>query len=170
MKSDFWLEQIPLWGVFILTVIMVLLSIGAGVFMGDRRRRQPDHEAESSLGTIITATLGLLAFMLAFTFGMAANRLETRKQLLLDEINAIGTTYLRAGYLLKPHSSEIRKLLREYAWIWSKSTYSCSRKNFVKLLGVQNRCKTRYGHTQKPWLGLTAVPLLTLYSLIHSTR
>ena len=35
-------------------------------------------------------------------------------QLLLDEVNAIGTTYLRAGLLLEPHQSEIRTLLREY--------------------------------------------------------
>jgi len=114
MKSDFGLEQIPLWGVFLLTVIMVLLSICFGTFLGSRRRRQPDHEAESSLGTIIGATLGLLAFMLAFTFGIAAGRLQTRMQLLLDEVNAIGTTYLRAGLLLEPHRSEIQKLLREY--------------------------------------------------------
>jgi hypothetical protein len=114
MKSDFWLEQIPLWGVFLLTVIMVLLSIWVGTLLGNRRRRQPDHEAESSLGTIIGATLGLLAFMLAFTFGIAAGRLQTRMQLLLDEVNAIGTTYLRAGLLLEPHRSEIQKLLREY--------------------------------------------------------
>jgi len=114
MKSDFWLEQIPLWGVFLLTVAVVLLSIGFGTFLGGRRRRQPDHEAESSLGTIIGATLGLLAFMLAFTFGIAAGRLQTRMQLLLDEVNAIGTTYLRAGLLLEPHRSEIQKLLREY--------------------------------------------------------
>jgi hypothetical protein len=114
MKSDFWLEQIPLWGVFLLTVVMVMLSIWVGTLLGRRRRHQPDHEAEAAMGTIISATLGLLAFMLAFTFGIAAGRLQTRKQLLLDEINAIGTTYLRAGLLLEPHRSEICKLLRQY--------------------------------------------------------
>ena len=114
MSSDFWLGQIPLWGIFGLTVAIVLLSIGAGTFLGQRRRRLPDHENESSLGTIIGATLGLLAFMLAFTFGMAADRFQMRKQLLLEEVNAVGTTYLRAGLLLEPHRSEIQKLLREY--------------------------------------------------------
>jgi len=114
MKSDFWLDQFPLWGVFLLTIVIVLFSIGIGTLMGSRRRRQPDHETEASLGTIIGATLGLLAFMLAFTFGIAAERLQTRMQLLLDEVNTIGTTYLRAGLLLEPHRSEIRKLLREY--------------------------------------------------------
>jgi hypothetical protein len=114
MKSDFWLEQIPLLGVFLLTVVMVMLSIWVGTLLGRRRRHQPDHEAEAAMGTIISAMLGLLAFMLAFTFGMASERLQTRKQLLLDEANTIGTTYLRAGLLLEPHRSEVQKLLREY--------------------------------------------------------
>jgi hypothetical protein len=114
MKSDFWLDQIPLWGVFLLTIVIVLLSIKFGTLLGSRRRLRPDHETEASLGTIIGATLGLLAFMLAFTFGVTAQVFQTRRQLLLDEINAIGTTYLRAGLLLEPHQSEIRKLLREY--------------------------------------------------------
>jgi len=114
MKLDFSLEQIPLWGVFGLTVATVLLSIWFGRFLGNRRRSRPDHEDESSLGTIVGATLGLLAFMLAITFGMAADRFQTRKQLLLDEVNAIGTTFLRAGLLQEPHRSEVSSLLREY--------------------------------------------------------
>jgi hypothetical protein len=59
--------------------------------------------------------LGLLAFLLAFTFGLAASRYDTRKQLVLDEANAIGTAYLRADMLPEPQRSEIRNLLREYA-------------------------------------------------------
>ena len=114
MKTDFWLDQIPLWGVFFLTAAMVLLSIGLGTFMGSRRRRRPDHEAEAPFGTIIGATLGLLAFLLAFTFGFSAELFQTRRQLLLNEVNAIGTTYLRAGLLLEPHQSQIRELLRQY--------------------------------------------------------
>ncbi len=82
--------------------------------MGNRRRRRPEHETDASLGTVVGATLGLLAFMLAFAFGVAAERLQARKQLLLDEVNAIGTTYLRAGLLLEPHQREMRRLLREH--------------------------------------------------------
>jgi hypothetical protein len=114
MKTDFWLDQVPLWGVFFLTAAVVLLSIGLGTFMGSRRRRRPEHEAEAPLSTIIGATLGLLAFLLAFTFGIAAELFQTRRQLLLDEVNAISTTYLRAGLLLEPHQSQVRELLRQY--------------------------------------------------------
>jgi hypothetical protein len=56
----------------------------------------------------------LLAFLLAFTFGLAASRFDTRRTLVLDEANAIGTTYLRAALLPEPHRTEIRTLLRDY--------------------------------------------------------
>jgi hypothetical protein len=114
MKNVLWIDHIPLWGIFFLTVAVVLVSIWIGTILGQIRRRKPDHEEEGSLGTIISATLGLLAFMLAFTFGMASERFQTKKQLLLDEVNVIGVTYLRAGLLLEPHRSEVRKLLSDY--------------------------------------------------------
>ena len=46
--------------------------------------------------------------------GMASDRFDARRGLVLDEANSIGTTYLRAGYLPEPASSQIRELLREY--------------------------------------------------------
>jgi hypothetical protein len=46
--------------------------------------------------------------------GMASDRFDARRAIVLDEANAIGTTYLRAGYLPEPASSQIRELLREY--------------------------------------------------------
>jgi hypothetical protein len=52
--------------------------------------------------------------MLAFTFSLAASRYETRRQLVLDEANAVGTTYLRTGLLPEPQRAKIRNLLKEY--------------------------------------------------------
>jgi len=60
------------------------------------------------------ASLALLAFLLTFTFGFAASRLEVRRTILLDEVNAIGTTYLRAGTLPDAEAAQARGLLREY--------------------------------------------------------
>jgi hypothetical protein len=56
----------------------------------------------------------LLAFLLAFTFNMAASRYEARKQNVLNEANAIGTTYLRTDFLPEQSRDEARSLLREY--------------------------------------------------------
>jgi len=58
--------------------------------------------------------LGLLAFMLAFTFGIAAARRDTKRELFLDEVTAISTTYLRTSLIPELHQSEVRNLLKEY--------------------------------------------------------
>ena len=108
-------EALPLWALYIITAAIVLLSAEAGWRLGNYRRQRPQHEKDAPVGAVVGATLGLLAFLLAFTFGMAASRYDTRKQLVLQEANSIGTTYLRAEMLPEPQRSEIRNLLREYA-------------------------------------------------------
>jgi hypothetical protein len=52
--------------------------------------------------------------MLAFTFGLAAQRFDLKRQVVLDEANAIGTTYLRTRMLPEPQKTEAARLLREY--------------------------------------------------------
>jgi hypothetical protein len=105
------IDALPLWAVFIVILGVVLLSVECGYRLGRYRRGQ--QEKEAPVGTMVGATLGLLAFILAFTFGLAAARFDTRRQVLLDEANAIGTTYLRAG-MLPDRSEQIRGFLRDY--------------------------------------------------------
>jgi len=108
------LDVLPLWALFLATVAIVLLAIEGGFRLGEGRRRTRDPEKESSVGSMVGASLGLLAFLLAFTFGLAASRFEARRQVLLDEVNAIETTFLRAAALPEPARSEARDLLRQY--------------------------------------------------------
>jgi ABC-type multidrug transport system fused ATPase/permease subunit len=105
------IDALPLWALFIVILLVVLLSVECGYRLGRYRRGQ--QEKEAPVGTMVGATLGLLAFILAFTFGLAAARFDARRQVLLDEANAIGTTYLRAG-MLPERGEEIRGLLRDY--------------------------------------------------------
>lgn len=91
-------------------MVFVLLTIGTGVWAGFRLRGTPTE----SMGSVVGATLGLLAFLLAFTFNMTATRFDERKKLLLEEVNAIGTCYLRAGLLGEPFVTEVRGLVRTY--------------------------------------------------------
>ena len=107
------LDALPLWGFFMAVLFLVLLSVEGGYRLAQYRRRRSEQETEAPVGAMVGATLGLLAFMLAFTFGYAADRFDLRRQLLLDEANAIGTTYLRAG-MLPEQREEVRKLLRDY--------------------------------------------------------
>jgi hypothetical protein len=113
MQSNGPLDALPLWGLFIFILLVVLLSVECGYRLGKYRRSRSEQEKDAPVGTMVGATLGLLAFILAFTFGLAAARFATRRQVLLDEANAIGTTYLRAG-ILPERREEIRAFLRDY--------------------------------------------------------
>ena len=114
MDSTRLLDAVPLWGVFLLTLATVVVAVEIGYQLGRFRRRRSDEEKEAPVGAIVAATLGLLAFMLAFTFSLAATRYDSRRMVVLDEANAIGTTFLRAGMLPEPHGAECRKLLKNY--------------------------------------------------------
>lgn len=112
------MDAVPLWLIFAATVAVTAAAIEAGYRLGQFRRGRKDGERElekeQPVGAIAASTLGLLGFMLAFTFGLAASRFDARRLVVLDESNAIGTTYLRAGLLKEPEQREIRRLLREY--------------------------------------------------------
>jgi len=107
------LDMLPLWGLFLVIVVLVLFSIDGGYRVGRYRRSRSEQEKDAPVGAMVGSTLGLLAFMLAFTFGMAASRFDARKSLVLEEANAIGTTYLRAA-MLPDRRDEVRGLLRDY--------------------------------------------------------
>jgi hypothetical protein len=113
MQANAPLDALPLWALFTAILLVVLVSVECGYRLGKYRRRRHEQEKDAPVGTMVGATLGLLAFILAFTFGLAAARFDTRRQVLLDEANAIGTTYLRAG-MLPERAEQIRQLLREY--------------------------------------------------------
>ena len=108
------LDLLPLWAFFVVTLLFFLLSIEGGYRMGRDRRQRAKEEKDTPVGGMVGATLGLFAFLLAFTFGFAATRFEARQQLVLDEANAVRTAYLRAELLSEPHRTIILKLLREY--------------------------------------------------------
>lgn len=108
------LDFLPLWGLFAATVAVVFLAVECGYRVGKFRRQGSEPEKESPVGAMVGATLGLLAFMLAFTFGLAASRFDDRRQIVVEEANAIGTCYLRAEMLAEPQRSEIRKQLHDY--------------------------------------------------------
>ena len=113
MPGTVWLDALPLWGVFGATLLMVLVSVEAGFRLGRYRHESSSRETPEPVGAMVGATLGLLAFLLAFTFGLAASRFDARREAVLAEANAIGTTYLRAA-MLPEHRSELRSLLRDY--------------------------------------------------------
>lgn len=107
-------DTIPLWATAPLSLLLILASMEIGYHLGRWRRKRTKGESDGPVGVMVGAMVGLLAFMLAFTFGLATARYETRRQIIVDEANAIGTAYLRAGMLKAPHADASQSMLREY--------------------------------------------------------
>jgi hypothetical protein len=90
------------------------VAVELGYRIGQYRKRLAETEKETTVGPVVAATLGLFAFLLAFTFSLAASRFDERRRMVVKEANAIGTTHLRAGLLTEPERSAIRDLLEQY--------------------------------------------------------
>jgi hypothetical protein len=78
-----------------------------------RRRREPMEAEKSALNFATAGMVGLLAFLLGISLSMASGRYEARRDSVLAEANAIGTTWLRAG-VVQPEGQAIQRVLREY--------------------------------------------------------
>ena len=107
--------QMPLWALMVLTIVLVWGATELGYRGGLRRRNTPGFDNEAQVNAMTGAHLGLLAFMLAFSFNMAAGHFDARKQVILDEANAIESAYLRTILVGGPHAEQLRVLLTEYA-------------------------------------------------------
>ena len=108
------LDSLPIVGVFVAFAIVSMLFYEGGFRLGRWYQERTPGEQEGPTNLLVGSILALLAFLLAVTMGMASDRFDARRGIVLDEANSIGTTYLRAGYLPEPASSQIRELLREY--------------------------------------------------------
>jgi len=122
----YFMYTLPLWVIFCVILAVSLLAVELGFRFAQRLNRGEKGEGEGDAGGIVAALLGLLAFILAFSFSITTNRFDTRKQLVLDEANAISTTYLRTRLIPQPQGAAIKKLLEEYVDIRVQSTVNIS--------------------------------------------
>ena len=99
---------------FGVSLIVFFLVFGVGYWIGQEQKKNIDEATKAWIIAINGTILGMLSLLLAFSFGMAEQRFAARKQLVVDEANAIGTTYLRAQWLPEPDRTEISNLLRLY--------------------------------------------------------
>lgn len=106
-------DALPLGVIFALSLVVIL---GAGE-LGHLFGRRAGTKGHGNVAVMESAVLGLLALMIGFTFAMALTRFEARREMVLAEANAIGTTALRARLLPAPHSRESLDLLRDYVKI-----------------------------------------------------
>ena len=114
MMTEKFIDVFPLWGVLLVTLGLVLAASELGHWLGVRRARSVAAETEGQVSALTAAHLGLLAFMMAFTFSVGADLAMKRKGLIRQEANAIQVAYIRADLLHEPAAEEIKQILAEY--------------------------------------------------------
>jgi hypothetical protein len=108
------LDAVPIWLVYFATVGLLLLAMRVGYAAGVRNQARRKTEDDSSLNTVIAAALALLAFLLSVSVSLGTTLYNERRVLVVDEANAIGTAWLRAGYVGDPLTDQARQQLIEY--------------------------------------------------------
>jgi hypothetical protein len=108
------MAAVPVWVVFVGTTLTVIVMLELGYRLGRRTHRRSPKEKESPVGAYAAAMLGLLAFMLGFTFNLVAERYQTRRSTVREEVNALQTAYLRSELLPQPDRDDAKELLAAY--------------------------------------------------------
>ncbi|SCY57189.1 hypothetical protein [Desulfoluna spongiiphila] len=114
-------ESLPITWFYLGTAMLMLGFYEVGCQIGLRAKARQDKDAETSLGPMVGGLLGMLAFVLAFTFSMALSQHDLRKKNVLEEANAVGTAYLRSDLIDTQHGAEVKRLLKEYVDIRLKA-------------------------------------------------
>jgi hypothetical protein len=101
--------------IFIFTAVFLVGLVMAAIELGRRiRARSADQKASSGLSVIDGAVFGLMVLLLAFSFSGAVSRFDTRRELIVQETNAIGTAWLRVDLLPEVAQPQIRDDFRAY--------------------------------------------------------
>jgi hypothetical protein len=110
---------------------LMLTATEIGFRLGRKLEAGTPESIKSQISTVEAAILGILALLLGFTVSMAVSRFETRKQLVLEEADAIGTSSLRAQLLPAPAGPVIQSLLRQYVDV--RVQYGTTGNNLARL-------------------------------------
>lgn len=92
--------------------MLVLLVVGRHI--GARRFARDEEGARTGTGAIDAAVFALLGLLVAFTFSNAASKFDTRRDLIVEEANAIGTAYLRLDLVPEARRSALHEAFRRY--------------------------------------------------------
>src|ERR1700751_5177430 len=106
----------PLDYPFLILAVSLLIFWTAAWVGSALRGRQSDQKKDDHdyFAFVLGGTLTMLGLIIGFTFSMAVNRYDQRKNYEEQEANAIGTEYVRADLLPEADPSKVRALLSSY--------------------------------------------------------
>lgn len=104
-----------LWLTGVGLALALPLAVEAGYRLHRWSLRSARTEGDDGWAAMLAGAVTLLALLLGFTVAMATDRYEARRRLVIDEANAISTTYLRAQAFQEPAGKILRTALLHYA-------------------------------------------------------
>ena len=114
MMNNHIFDHLSIELLFLLTVALMLLMLELGFRSGLRTQAKPVKAQAAQVRALMGGTLGLLAFMLAFTFSVAQTHYENRIQLQIDEAVVAKNAFMQADFAGEPLHTRARELLLEY--------------------------------------------------------
>ena len=135
------LDLVPIWLILIGTILVLVFFIEFGFRLGKKAQTTARKAQTSQVRAIMGAGLGLLAFMLAFTFGTAQSHFEARVQTLVEETRIVRNAFIRANLLKEPIRTEAKTLLKEYVDLRRESTETNNMSAEVQLAGLLERAE-----------------------------
>ena len=94
--------------------VSMLAAIEIGYRFGLQNQSGISESSKTHINAIQASLLGVLALLIGFTFSLSLQRYDSRTAAVVDEANAIGTTYLRAQLLVSDFDQRAQQLLRDY--------------------------------------------------------
>ncbi len=92
----------------------MLLMLEIGRRLGGRFEALDPAGAHTGTGPVEGAVFALLGLLVAFSFSGAASRFDARRELIVEEANAIGTAYLRLDLAPPAAQPALHDLFRRY--------------------------------------------------------
>lgn len=102
------------WLIHAVFLLLMISGIETGFRLGRRAASSCGNRVAAQISVVEAALVGVLGLLLGFTMSMAISGFQARKQLVLDEANAIGTAYLRTDLLPSTEKQAIANLLVDY--------------------------------------------------------
>jgi hypothetical protein len=124
--------------------MLLFLEIGRRIAV--RRMREDSGTAGEGVGAVDGAVFALLGLLIAFTFSGASSRFDTRRQLIVEETNDIGTAYLRLDLLPADLQPALRENFRRYLDARIEVYWNCRTLRPPKSLWQRpTSCRNKFG-------------------------
>ena len=153
------------WVISLVLFCIMILSIWLGLKTGKKRKKhfaiKGDVESSPGIGHLT----GLLFFLMAFTFGMSGSRFDTRRQVVVEEANIIGTAILRAD--LYPPTDRMAFRNDFKAYVEARIDYYQARADVKKILDADSLSQAI---STRLWVRATQKSLESDATLTNATR